>query len=153
MTSVSKWCKMVASGKKWESRIKRTNLTNLNMKEIYFEKESYEIIGCAFTVYNQLKYGYHEKYFQRALAIEFQKKGLKVVRECKINIRYQDQVIGKYFLDFLINDQIVVECKVASDFYHNHIKQVLAYLKATKRKLGIILLFTPQELRYKRIVN
>lgn len=123
------------------------------MAELYFAKESYDLVGYAYNVFNKLKYGHHERNYQRAYAIELGISGYKFVRELPLRISYEGKNIGKYFLDFLINDQIVVELKVANDFHTSHIKQVLAYLKSINKKLGILILFTPVGVKYRRIVN
>ena len=137
-----------------ETRILRTNLSLIDMvADIVFQQESYDLVGCAYAVYNELKYGYHEKYYQKAYEIELLNKGFQFARELKVDLSYGDQKIGNYYLDFLVNNQIVVEFKVANDFHINHIKQVFAYLKATDKRLGIIILFTQSGIKYKRIVN
>jgi len=58
---------------------------------------SYKIIGVAFKVFNTLGYGHQEKYFQRAMALEFDKQGIKYEREKEIVLNYNNQCIGKFF--------------------------------------------------------
>ncbi len=121
--------------------------------KILFSDLSYQIVGCAYKVFNELKYGFHEKHYQRALEKEFNVAGLAFKRELCFQITYQSKLIGKYYLDFLVEDEVVVELKVSNEIYTNHIKQVLSYLKSTGKKLGIIILFAPQGIKYRRIVN
>jgi GxxExxY protein len=121
--------------------------------KIVFEKESYQLVGCAFAVFNSLKFGHYELYYQRAYGDELTNNGFSFVRERKVRVTHNGKQVGFYSLDFLVEDKIVVELKVANDFYPMHIKQVLTYLKATGRKLGIIILITPDGIRYKRLVN
>ena len=123
------------------------------MAKLLYPELSYEIVGVLFSVYNQLGYGYQEKYYQRAVANEFTKAKLKYSKERKALIKYRDSIIGRYFIDFVVEDKIVVELKVENDFYKRDINQVLGYLKATGLRLGILFLFTKDELRFKRIVN
>lgn len=118
-----------------------------------YPRESYELVGCAYAVYNSMKYGHHERNYQRAYALELQKKGFRFIKEFKVDIIHLGKYVGRHLLDFLVEDSIVVELKVANEFYSNHIKQVLTYLKITNRRLGIIFLFTPEGIKYKRIVN
>lgn len=125
------------------------------MKEgnLYFAKESYQLIGCAYNVFNKLKYGYHERNYQKAYALELQDKGINFSKELRVNIIYGDKKVGRYFIDFLVENKIVIELKVANDFHFSHIKQVLSYLKVKNIKLGLLILFTSQGIKFKRIVN
>ena len=65
---------------------------------------------------------------------------------------YNGKKIGRYFIDFIV-EQVVVEIKVASDFHPKHISQVLGYLRARNLRLGLILLFTRDGLRVKRVIS
>lgn len=128
--------------------INTNNLTSLIYPEL-----SYEIVGLIYNVFNDLGYGFQEKYYQRAFAEELKKNNYLFKREQKISIKYNDKIIGRYFVDFIINDKMIVEFKVASGFYEDHINQVLAYLKSSNLKLGLLILITKGGIRYKRLVN
>jgi GxxExxY protein len=123
------------------------------MGEYLHEDLTYEIIGASFDVVKQIGYGYREKIYQRALAEELDSKGLKYKRECPIKIYYKDKIIGKYYLDFVVDDKIVVELKVANDFYVKDIKQVLSYMKANNYKLGLLIIITKDGAKVKRLIN
>lgn len=123
------------------------------MARLVYPELSYEIVGILFTVYNNLGYGYQERYYQRAVAKELEKAKLKYKREQKAVIKYRGSIIGRYFIDFVVENMIVVELKVSNDFYKKDINQVLGYLKATGLKLGILFIFTKEGLKFKRIVN
>jgi GxxExxY protein len=123
------------------------------MKRIIYPKLSYKIIGLLFKIYNELGYGYQEKHYQKALKMELEQNNLKYRQEVLTPLTYQKKCIGRYFLDFLIEDKIAVELKIADDFYKKHLKQVLDYLKTNNLKLGIVALFTKDGLKYKRILN
>ncbi len=116
-------------------------------------KLSYKMIGLSFDVYNRLGYGHKEKIYQKALQELLDKEKIKYQREIYCPIKFESKVIGKYYLDFLIDDKLILELKVAEDFYPKHFKQVINYLKARKLKLGIIILITKSGIRIKRIIN
>ena len=80
-------------------------------------------------------------------------RGLKFLEQVSISLNYKTKRIGRYFLDFLIEDKIVLEIKKDKYFSKQNIDQVLGYLKATKLKLGIVANFTSNGLKFKRIVN
>jgi len=123
------------------------------MAELIHKELSYKIIGIIFSVYNKLGYGYQEKYYQRAIDLELTKEKLDHIREKEIKLYYQSQIIGKYFLDFIIENKIVLELKVSNFFHQQDIKQVLGYLKSSKLKLGILAIITGNGIKYKRIIN
>ena len=123
------------------------------MTDLIHKELSYKIIGAIFNVFNKLGYGYQEKYYQRAIALELNKEKLRYVREKEIKLNYQDEAIGKYFLDFIIENKIVLELKVANTLYMRDIQQVLGYLKASGLQLGILVIITKQGIKYKRIIN
>ncbi|PIP23707.1 MAG: GxxExxY protein [Candidatus Nealsonbacteria bacterium CG_4_10_14_0_2_um_filter_38_17] len=123
------------------------------MKELVFPELSYKVIGIAFKVFNSLGYGHQEKYFQRAIALELDKQGIRYEKEKEIKLNYNNHCIGKYFLDFLIEDKIILELKVVPEFKHTHLKRTLEYLDATKVKLAILVYFTRNGVKYRRIIN
>jgi GxxExxY protein len=49
-------------------------------------------------------------------------------------------------------DKIILEIKASSDVVENHLKQTLNYLAASTYKLGIIVNFGEDGLKYKRVV-
>ncbi|MCX6745925.1 MAG: GxxExxY protein [Candidatus Parcubacteria bacterium] len=125
-----------------------TNIIPLVHKEL-----SYEIIGALFEVFNELGYGYQEKYYEMALAKVLSRKGLKYLRQIKCDLIFENNKIGKYYLDFLIENKIVLEIKVGKRFTKQAFDQIIAYLKATNKKLGILALFTSNGIRFIRILN
>ena len=109
---------------------------------IVYSKESYDIIGAAFEVYNQLGHGFLEAVYQEALEIELKKRGIPFEREKDIKIYYQGTALKQsYRADFVCYDKIIVELKAVSYLDDTHHAQVYNYLKATGYKLGILLNF------------
>ena len=125
---------------------------NANNKLIY-PKLSYEIMGILYKVQNELGNKYQEKYYQRAIEIELKERNIKYEKELQIDLFYSGEKIGKYFLDFLIEDKIILETKATDKFKITDFKQISAYLKSKQIKLGIIANFRTEKLSYKRIIN
>lgn len=123
------------------------------MPKIFYSQESYAINGILFSIYNELGFGYQEKYYYRAIKNALERAGFTVQTQLSANLISNSQIIGRYFLDFLINDRIVLELKVANRVYPKHIQQVLGYLKSQNLKLGILAVFTKDGVIIKRIVN
>jgi len=123
------------------------------MGEYLYEDLTREIIGCAFRVFKELGYGYREKVYQRGLVEEFKKQKLFFKKEFPLKIFYDNRLIAKYFLDFIVENKVIVELKVAADFYTKDMKQALSYLKANDYRLGLLLIVTKNGIKCKRIIN
>ncbi len=122
-------------------------------KDLIYKEECFRLIGLAHNVYNELKYGLSEKIYQKAFAEELKKEGFNFEREKEVLIKYKDKVIGKYMLDFLINNEIIVELKVHNEHTTEQFKQLIGYLKSLDKRLGILILFTNQGIKFRRVVN
>lgn len=112
-----------------------------------------QLIGAAFKVYNKIGYGFREKEYQRAYASELVLAGLGFTREVYGTLKYNEKVISKFYLDFLVEEKVVVELKVAEDFYKKHFEQVMAYLREKNLNVGLLIIFTSQRVLVKRIVR
>ena len=110
------------------------------------------IIGAAFEVYNNLGYGFLERVYHRALQVELVKRGVRAELEKRITVRYKGVVVGEYDADLLVEDSVVVEIKVASQYDKRDEAQVLNELKATGSKLGLLLNFGRSKVEVKRLI-
>jgi len=100
-----------------------------------------KIIGAFFKVYNTLGYGFNEKVYENALAIELRKAGLKVVKQQEIVVYYDGENVGDYRMDIVVNDVVIVELKAVRELAEEHEAQLLNYLKATTIAVGLLLHF------------
>lgn len=123
-----------------------------NDKVIYPEL-SYKIMAVAFRIFNKVGFGMPEKYYQEAFAKELQKEKISYEREKFIKLKYNNQDIGKYFLDFVVDNKIVIELKVRPRFGYVHIKQAIGYIKSGDYKLAILIYFTHDGVKYRRVLN
>lgn len=111
------------------------------------------IIGCVFEVYNSIGYGLPERVYQSALAESFVKNKINFSREKYSYVKFGGKIVGKFFLDFLVDDEVAVELKVRHEQYKSDVKQLLGYLKVEKLKIGLLLVITPQGVKIKRLIN
>jgi GxxExxY protein len=123
------------------------------MTEIIHKELSYEIVGVLFEVYNDLGYGHKEIYYERAIAAGFEDRKIPYKRQVPYKLMFKDKEIGRYFLDFLVDGKIVLEIKRGNYFGKKNIEQVFNYLKVTNLKLAILANFTPNGVKFIRIVN
>jgi GxxExxY protein len=141
----------------WIPRInadsERINADNKGNVKLLFEDLTYKIRECVFKVYNTIGKGHKESVYKKALEEEFKKQGLVYKSEPKIDVTYEDKLVGVYRPDFIIEDKIILEIKV-KDFLTNEDEfQVYSYLKATKYKLSLLINFGFKELEIKRVLN
>jgi len=125
----------------------------LKRKDLLYPELSYQLIGILFEVSNELGYGYQEKYYQRAINAKLKEINLSFKEQVPVKLEFQENEIGRYFLDFVIEDKIALEIKKEDKFLKTNIDQLFAYLKATGLKLGILANFTKRGLQFKRVVN
>ena len=112
-----------------------------------------KIIGACFLVYNTLGYGYQEKEYQKALAAELSKLGLRFEKELHSVLLYEGVKIRGYFVDFVVEGKVVLELKVANQVYQKHFLQTAQYLKNNSLQLGLIVVYSPTGVIIKRVVN
>ena len=112
------------------------------------------IIKAFYTVYNTLGYGFLEKVYRNAMAIELRRLGLGVIQEARITVYYDGEVVGEYFADLLVASAVIVELKAVKRLLPEHEAQLLNYLKATPYEVGLLLNFGPRpEIRRKAFDN
>src|SRR5579863_8819208 len=121
--------------------------------DLLYPELSYKIIGTLFDVYNKMGYGYQERYYQKAISEKLKENNIAFKEQYPVEIMLDESKIGKYFLDFLIEDKIILEIKKVDKFLKSNITQTYGYLKSTKLELGILANFTRTGVQYKRIVN
>jgi len=91
--------------------------------------------------------------YQKALAKEFKNSGFEFVEQLRYKLKYKEEMLGIYILDFLVFGKIILEIKQRSFISSKDIDQIYKYLRAKNLKLGIIITFTNDGVRFKRIVN
>jgi GxxExxY protein len=110
--------------------------------EKYKHKElTDKIIQAFYCVYNELGFGFLENVYQNAFYFELQNRGFKVEPQKAIDVYYQTQLVGKYKADLIINDLIILELKAVDYLVEEHELQLINYLKATNKEVGLLLNF------------
>ena len=127
-------------------------MNNCEDKVIYKEL-SYEIVGILFEVYNELGYGYQEKFYEKAIAKCFDEKGIYYKKQSSYRIRFHGEIIGRYYIDFVIENKIVLELKRGNYFSKKNIEQIKGYLMATNLKLTLLAHFTSNGVKIFRAFN
>jgi GxxExxY protein len=100
-----------------------------------------KIIHAFYRVYNALGYGFLEKVYENAMAIELRKSGLRVESQKAIQVCYESETVGEYFADLFVDEKVVVELKATKAILEEHEAQLTNYLKATRTEVGLLLNF------------
>jgi GxxExxY protein len=139
--------------------LKKVNITPLLISggEMAFEGKhselTGEILGAFYNVYNRMGYGFSEKVYENALAIELKKLGFKVEQQKLICVYYDDLPVGEYFADMLINGIVILELKAVRELLPEHEAQLLNYLKASLVEVGLLLNFGPKVQHIRKIYD
>ena len=119
----------------------------------YLNNLTEQIIGGAYAVGNSLGYGFLEKVYESALTHELNKMEIPVSRQQPIKVYYDGIIVGEYFADLIVDNEIIVELKAVKNIDNVHLAQCLNYLKATGKKLGLLINFGQSRVEVRRIVN
>lgn len=125
----------------------------MDREDLIYKDLSYKICGLAFEADNKIGFGHLEKVYGDAFEELLNQNGLNYQREVYFPIKLGGKLIAKRYVDFVINGQIVVELKVSTVKYRDVCRQVFDYLKTTNLKLGLVIRFTRDGVKIKRVPN
>ena len=105
-----------------------------------------QIIQAFYTVYDTLGYGFLEKVYENALAIELKKMGFRAAQQRNIRVYYDGQEVGDYFANILVDDQAILKIKAAESLREEDEAELINHLKSTTKEIGLLLNFgkTPE---------
>jgi len=123
------------------------------MKDLLYKELSYKLNGIAFEIMHLLGSGHREKVYGDAYEECLKRDNISYQREVYYPIKINEKIIARKYFDFLIDGKIIVEVKSGDKNYRDACYQLFDYLKFAKLKLGLIVRFTNQGARIKRIPN
>ena len=124
------------------------------MEKYKYKELTDRVIQAFYCVYNELGFGFLENVYQNALYFELLTKGFKVEPQKSIDVYYQTQLVGKYKADLIVNDLVILELKAVDCLIAEHELQLINYLKATDKEVGLLLNFGMKpEIRRKAFDN
>ena len=115
-----------------------------------YEDITQRIIGSAYQVHNQLGFGFFESVYKKAMIIELSKDALKVEPEKPLKVYYDSQIVGDFYVDLIIEDEIIVELKSVQNLAKEHEVQLVNYLNGLKKEIGLLINFGPSGVEVKR---
>ncbi len=100
------------------------------------------IIGCAIEVHRVLGPGLLEKVYESALAHELATRGLQFRRQYPLPVCYKGTELElDYWIDFLVENEVIVELKAVEKILGIHEAQLLTYLRLSNKRLGLLINF------------
>jgi len=119
-------------------------------RELEKEELTHRVIGCAYQVYNSLGFGFLESVYRRAMVIEIGISRMLVKEESPLRVYYRDQIVGDFFGDLVVEDELIVELKSVERLAKAHEAQLVNYLVATGIDIGLLINFGPTGVEVKR---
>jgi GxxExxY protein len=115
-----------------------------------FEVLTERIIGCAYRVYNKMGFGFLESVYEKCMMIELVRDGLSAESQRAITVRYDGHEVGEFVADIIVNETVIVELKSVRQISKIHEAQLVNYLVATGKPVGLLLNFGEFKVEVKR---
>ncbi|MEW6606508.1 MAG: GxxExxY protein [bacterium] len=112
-----------------------------------------KIIGCAYRVYNTMGFGFLESVYEKCLLIELKRAGLKADSQKSIKVFYDGEIVGEFEADIIVEDVVILELKSVRQIVTAHELQLVNYLTATHKDVGLIINFGEKKVEVKRKVR
>jgi GxxExxY protein len=107
----------------------------------------------AYEAHVYFKNGYLEKVYENALANRLRKRGLRVLQQYPLHVLDEDRtIVGEYYADLWVDDQLIVEIKAVRALNENHVAQILSYLKTSGVKHGMLMNFGTPRFEVKKFI-
>ncbi len=105
----------------------------------------------SFAIHTYHRNGHLEKIYENALVNRLRKKGLKVEQQHPLNVLDEDgTILGEYFADMFVEDQLIIELKACKSVIGEHIAQLLGYLTSARIETGLLINFGRSKLYVKK---
>ena len=112
-----------------------------------------KIIGCAYRVYNRMGFGFLESVYEKCMLIELRKADLDAESQKPITVYYENEIVGEFVADIIVNDTIILELKSVRRIIKAHEVQLVNYLVSTGKPVGLILNFGERKVEVKRKIK
>ena len=106
-----------------------------------------KIISCALEVHSTLGPGLLESAYEEALGYEFTLRKIRYIKQAEINLKYKGKDIGSHRIDYLVEDEVIVELKAVDILHRIYEAQLLTYLRALEKRVGLLINFNVSRLR------
>lgn len=111
------------------------------------------IIGCAYDVYDTLGAGFLESVYHQSLLIELRAQGLTAESQMPLDVYYRGEPVGSFFADIIVENTVILELKAIEQLAKVHEVQLVNYLVATGKPVGLLINFGPNEVTVRRKIR
>jgi GxxExxY protein len=118
-----------------------------------YQELTEKIIGCAYRIYNKMGFGFLESVYEKCMLIELHKEGLKAEAQRSITVSYDNEIVGEFISDIIVEDTIILELKSVKKIVKAHEVQLVNYLVATDKPVGLVLNFGERKVEIKRKIK
>ncbi|MFZ0482491.1 MAG: GxxExxY protein [Desulfobacterales bacterium] len=118
-----------------------------------YQELTEKIIGCAYRIYNKMGFGFLESVYEKCMLIELHKEGLKAEAQRSITVSYDNEIVGEFIADIIVEDTIILELKSVKQIVKAHEVQLVNYLVATGKPVGLVLNFGERKVEIKRKIK
>jgi len=125
----------------------------MDTDKLIHKELSYKIRGICIDTYKYLGYGFREKTYEKAIREKLKNVNMLFKEQLYAPIRVEKMRLSSQYLDFLIEDKIILEIKVGVYIKQIYFDQVEEYLKNNKKDLGILALFSSSGVKFSRVLN
>ncbi len=112
-----------------------------------------KIIGCAFSVSNELGAGFLESVYEKAMVVALSDAGVRVQAQVPISVCFRGRPVGDFYADLLVGESVIVELKAVPALTPQNEAQIIDYLNATGIPVGLLINFGNPKLQYRRFTR
>ena len=121
------------------------------MEKLLHKEITDTVIKIYYEVYNELGYGFLEKVYQNSMYLELKQRGFDVEAQKQIKVFYKGFFVGEYYADLIVNNSVILELKASEVLVYENELQLLNYLRATDKEVGLLLNFG-KKAEFKRLI-
>jgi len=123
------------------------------MNSMNIEKTNDTILDSCYQVHKELGIGFSEKVYENSLMIVLFEIGLNVYQQHPIKVYFRKRVVGEFFADILVEDNVILELKAVKELLPEHQAQLINYLSASNFRHGFLINFAKKGLQIKKAYN
>ncbi len=116
-----------------------------------YENLTGKVLEACFEVSKELGAGFLESVYENALLVALKQKGIDVVAQVPLKVKFRGVIVGNFYVDLLVEDKVLVELKAVSRVLNEHKAQTINYLKATGIEVGLLVNFGTPKIEYHRL--